>query len=182
MCIPQEAEVLPWPLQQWGGLWRAKPRLLKDTRNENSPGKVHKTQQLKENSVWRHPGIHDVTWACTQPPAVSGRAGLALHLGHIPDTSKQNSLVWETSLQHSQRARYKIQSQAPHLCWCGTQVWQELLGPRLPRQLFWCHEWKIYNPEVWELPFTPLTWGGLQEWPENKDLDKGKWKSNDNNT
>lgn len=81
------------------------------TRNGNSPGRVHKTQQLNKIQYGDILGFV-ITWAHTQPPAQRGRAGLAPHLGHIPDASKQNSLVQETSLQHSQRARYNIQSLA----------------------------------------------------------------------
>lgn len=95
-----------------GGLRRAEPHLLRDNQEWEFTWQSAQNTAAKRNSVWRDPGIHVVTRAHTQPPAARGRTGLASHLGHIPDASKQNSLVRETSLQHSQRARYKIQSSA----------------------------------------------------------------------
>lgn len=112
MCIPQEVQVLRWPLHQGGGLRRAEPHLLWDNQDWEFTWQSAQNTVAEQNSVWRHPGIHVVTRAHTQPPAARGRTGLAPHLGHVPDASKQNSLVQETSLQHSQRARYKIQSSA----------------------------------------------------------------------
>lgn len=44
------------------------------------------------------------------PPAARGRAWLARQLGHVPDASKQSSLVRATFLQHPQRRRYGIKS------------------------------------------------------------------------
>lgn len=94
-----------------------RPQEGRTTPAEGQPGMgIHLAECTKHraerNSVWRHPGIHVVIRAHTQPPAARGRTGLAPHLGHVPDASKQNSLVQETSLQHLQRARYKIQSSA----------------------------------------------------------------------
>lgn len=50
-------------------------------------------------------GIHSA-------PSSEGQGRAGPTLGSHPRPSKQNNLVWETSLQHSQRARCKIQSLA----------------------------------------------------------------------